>query len=160
MQDLDIMQSQISDIEEMNRLSRDKRKDYEKEHNMFWRWAGESGEKIQREWFKELLVSDDYICLTAKQVDQVMGFIIGKIISAPEVYDPGGLTLLIDDFCVINNKWQTIGAALVMQMKLIAKPRGVEQLIVVSGHHDNDKKRFLKKMNLACASEWFVGNLI
>ena len=32
--------------------------------------------------------------------EELAGFIIGKVMSGPEVYNPGGLTLMIDDCCV------------------------------------------------------------
>ncbi|WCR57421.1 hypothetical protein [Rickettsia asembonensis] len=40
----------------------------------------------------------------------MLGFIIGRLIEAPEVYDPKGLILIIDDFCVeTENDWSFVG---------------------------------------------------
>ena len=37
---------------------------------------------------------------SAVENSDIVGFIIGRLVPAPEVYNPGGLTLMIDDFCV------------------------------------------------------------
>lgn len=95
--------------------------------------------------------------MVAKNSNEILGFIIGKIVSAPEVYAPGGQTLIVDDFCVLNDNWSAIGNALLNEAKSIAHDKGVTQLIVVSGDHDISKKIFLKKIDLSIASVWFVG---
>jgi len=160
-----------ADIDAMNILSKQKRLAYEKAQPQFWKWAGDSGEEVQKEWFKELIYDDNYICLIAKNSEEIIGFIIGKIISAPEVYNPGGLTLMIDDFhvapklqsneggCVLQDDWATIGSALLSEIKSIARAKGVAQLVVVSGDHDAAKKSFLQKSGLTTASIWFIGGL-
>ena len=54
--------------------------------------------------------------------EELAGFIIGKLMSGPEVYNPGGLTLMIDDFCVADEaEWHSIGSKLVREIKKIAK---------------------------------------
>ncbi len=45
-----------SDLESMVKLSYKKRREYEKAQPQFWKWAGETGEKTQSEWFATLLV--------------------------------------------------------------------------------------------------------
>lgn len=154
-----VARAQDSDIDFMNRLSRQKRLAYEKAQPQFWKWASESGEQEQKEWFKELISDDTYICLAAKNSNEGIGFVIGKIVSAPEVYNPGGLTLIIDDFCVLNNEWSTIGSVLLTEIKFIAKQKNVAQIVVVSGDHDSTKKQFLKKSGLSPVSVWFVGSV-
>ena len=49
----------------------------------------------------------------------------GKLMSAPEVYNPSGLTLMIDDFSVIDeSEWYSIGFKLVQEIEAIAKKKG------------------------------------
>jgi GNAT superfamily N-acetyltransferase len=99
--------------------------------------------------------------LTAQNNQKIAGFIIGKLMPAPEVYNPGGLTLMIDDFCVADEaEWHSIGSKLVQEIKTIAKLRGAAQVLVVCGAHDGPKCHFLKKMGLTVASEWYVGSII
>jgi hypothetical protein len=80
---------------------------------------------------------------------------------APEVYNPGGLTLIIDDFCVQSeNLWQSVGHALIEETKAAAKAKGAKQILVVCGAHDHPKRKFLGEQNLSIASEWFVGGIV
>ncbi len=70
---------------------------------------------------------------TAKSVTQeILGFVIGKLISAPGVYNPGDLTLIIDDFCVRSeNLWLSVGLELTHAIKFAAKNKGAVQVVVV-----------------------------
>jgi GNAT superfamily N-acetyltransferase len=143
-------------------LSKAKRKLYEKAQPQFWRYAGEEGDNTQRQWFKELLEDKNYVIFTAEsETQEILGFVIGKLMSAPEVYNPGGLTLMIDDFCVQSeNLWQSVGHELIEEAKAAAKVKGATQTLVVCGAHDNPKRKFLREQNLQVASEWFVGGIV
>ena len=149
----------ISDIEIMVSLSKTKRLEYEKAQPLFWRYAGESGDTSQKEWCKELLNHKDYVMFTAEDEHQVIiGFIIGRLVPAPEVYNPDGLTLMIDDFCVESGDlWESVGPQLVDAIKKEGKANGAAQILVVCGAHDTPKRQFLMNQNLSIASEWFVG---
>jgi hypothetical protein len=158
--DINISKSTKADIEGMVELSYKKRRFYEKAEPQFWKWAGEEGEKTQAEWFEQLLYKEDYIILIAKSNNIIQGFIIGRLVLAPEVYNPGGLTLMIDDFCVRDESdWKTVGGALIKEIKLLAKTKNVAQILVVSGDHDGSKCQFLEKLGLTVASRWYVGNM-
>lgn len=150
-----------ADIDSMNVLSKQKRLAYEKAQPRFWKWAGNSGEEIQKTWFRGLISDDNHICLVAKNSNEMLGFIIGKIVSAPEVYAPGGQTLMIDDFCVKSeNLWQSAGLELIKAIKAAAKTKGSAQVLVVCGVHDYQKRKFLSEQKLSIASEWFVGGIV
>ena len=154
--------SQLSDTIAMVSLSKAKRMLYEKAQPQFWRYAGEEGDNTQRRWFAELLEDKNYVMLTAESdAKEILGFIIGKLMSAPEVYNPGGLTLMIDDFCVnCENLWQFVGHELIEETKAAAKAKGATQILVVCGAHDHPKRKFLSEQNLQVASEWFVGGIV
>ena len=154
--------SQLSDTLAMVSLSKAKRLAYEKAQAVFWRYAGEEGDNAQRQWFTELLENKNYVMFTAESdTQEISGFIIGKLITAPEVYNPGGLTLMIDDFCVQSeNLWQSVGHELIEETKAAAKAKGATQILVVCGSHDNPKRKFLSEQNLSIASEWFVGGIV
>lgn len=97
---------------------------------------------------------------TAEKHGIILGFIIGKLMHAPEVYNPGGLTIMIDDFCIKSEDlWGEAGSGLIDMIKIEGKIRGVSQIVVVCGAHDVKKREFLISQNLSIASEWFVGNL-
>lgn len=156
-----IRSSELSDIERMASLSKAKRLSYEKVQPQFWRHAGDIGDFAQKEWFQDLLGRDDYLMFTAENENQEMlGFAIGRLMSAPDVYNPGGLTLMIDDFCVKSDSlWQPIGGMLIEAMKASAKTKEGAQILVVCGAHDHAKRGFLREQNLSIASEWFVGSI-
>ncbi len=156
-----VLQPTSSDIDAMVLLSRAKRRFYEKAQPQFWKYAGAKAEVVQEKWFEELLGRDDHIMLTAIRDDVIVGFVIGKLMPAPEVYNPGGLTLMIDDFCVADEvEWHSVGYKLVQEIKAIAKTKEATQMLVVCGAHDEPKRRFLVNQNLSIASEWFVGGIV
>lgn len=146
------------DIHSMVALSHQKRLLYEKAQPLFWRYA-KGAEDVQSQWFEELLKKDDYILLLAELNEEVVGFIIGQIIKAPEVYAPPGLTLVVDDFCVSTSFWDDIGTQLLNKIKLLAKIKGARQIVVVSGAHDQCKGKFLKNQGLCVVTEWHMGNI-
>lgn len=154
--------SQLSDTLAMVSLSKAKRKLYKKAQPQFWRYAGEEGDKVQEKWFKELLDDKNYVMFTAESgTQEILGFVIGKLMPAPEVYNPGGLTLMIDDFCVQSeNLWQSVGRELIEEAKAAAKVKGASQILVVCGAHDLPKRKLLSEQNLSIASEWFVGGIV
>lgn len=92
--------------------------------------------------------------LIAESENKIIGFIIGKIIKAPEVYDPLGLTLMIDDFCIeTENDWHLVGTKLVEEIKNKTKAKNISQILIVCGGHDEPKRLFLKSIGLNIASE-------
>lgn len=158
--DIKIRSATQSDIFTMVALSYEKRRAYEKAQPQFWRYAS-CAEKVQTKWFNELLAQDDHILLVAELKDKVVGFIIGKIVKSPEVYDPGGLTVMIDDFCVISpSKWELVGSRLFDEIKHKAKTKGALQVLSVCGAHDEPKSRLLKNLGLTIASCWYVGGIV
>ena len=145
------------DIQSIVQLSYKKRLDYEKAQPQFWRYAGTEAEKSQISWFKKLIERDDHIMLIAVRNAEISAFIIGSLIKSPEVYDPGGLTLMIDDFCVQHeHEWDISGMMLIDKIKYLARTKGATQILVVCGDHDKEKKRFLEKIDLTIASNWYV----
>lgn len=154
--------SELTDTLAMVSLSKAKRLAYEKAQPQFWRYSGEEGDNTQRQWFKKLLADEKYLMFTAESnTKEILGFIIGKLMPAPEVYNPGGLTLMIDDFCVnCENLWQSVGHKLIEAIKAPAQSKSVAQILVVCGAHDHAKRKFLSEQNLSIASEWFVGGIV
>lgn len=157
---LKIRLATIDDVSAMVALSYQKRREYEKAQPRFWKYA-QGAEEAQSEWFKELLERDNYILLVAEANHEIAGFVIGHIMQAPKVYDPGGLTLMVDDFCVNDsNAWETIGKQLIVELKKLAKAKGVAQMLAVCGAHDELKIQFLKDLGLGITSQWYVGSII
>ena len=151
-----IRRATTADVSSMVALSDKKRSAYEQAQPQFWRRAEKANEE-QAQWFEWLLSKDIHILLVVEMNGQIAGFIMGKLKSAPEVYDPGGLTLMIDDFCVESPElWRTVGRQLFSELQQQAKERGAVQTLVVCGHHDESKRQFLKREGLMLTSEWYV----
>lgn len=158
--DTSIRHATETDIPAMVSLSYQKRRAYEKAQPQFWRHA-EGAEALQNQWFKALLATEDTLLLVAESQSKILGFLIGRLIQPPEVYNPGGLTLMIDDFCVESAlDWSQIGKKLIDESKKLAKIKGATQILVVCGAHDEPKSSFLKNIDLSVASEWYVGNVV
>ena len=156
---INISHACIIDVPAMVELSDQKRRAYEAVQPQFWKHASRANES-QAEWFAHLLTTDDHIVLRAETDAHVVGFIIGRLISAPEVYNPGGLTLMIDDFCVARpDLWLDVGAALLGQLKHEAKEKGAAQVVVACGDHDEAKLKFLESVGLSVATRWYVGGV-
>ena len=149
-----------ADLDNMVKLSYEKRRSYELAQPIFWRYAGPAGDKVQRQWFEELMQKNDYILMVCEENDKILGFVIGRIIKAPDVYDPGGLTLMIDDFCIDKDQsWDVVGKSLIDKIKILGSKKGSTQLLVISGAHDEAKNKFLSKINLTTASYWYTGSI-
>lgn len=146
-----------ADIQDMVFLSYQKRRAYEKAQPQFWRHA-EGANDLQINWFSSLLHKDNTLLLVAELQGKIQGFVVGQLIVSPEVYNPGGLTLMIDDFCVnSSSNWSLIGTHLLSQLKDLSHQQGAVQTVIVCGAHDEPKRDFLIKLGLNVASEWYVG---
>lgn len=149
----------VADVSAMVTLSDQKRGSYENAQPQFWHQAEDANAK-QTKWFEWLISKDIHIFFVAEVNQQMFGFIIGELKSAPEVYDPGGFTLMVDDFCVENPElWDSVGGQLLHATQQQAKQKGAVQTLVVCGQHDESKKHFLESRGLNIASEWYVGGI-
>jgi hypothetical protein len=150
-----IRQAKKSDISWMVDLSHAKRANYEKAQKQFWKMAPNSNQ-IQSQFFAQEIDKTNVLALCDHKK---LGFVIGKIISPPEVYD-AGLTLMIDDFCVKSPElWGSVGVELFTEICALAKLKNAKQVLAVCGDHDLEKLAFLKKLNLSVASNWLVSPL-
>ena len=154
-----IRPAHADDVPAMVALSEQKRLEYERYQPVFWRKAADSAAS-QLPYFRNLLTRENIIALVCAGERGLDGFIIAAIIGAPPVYDPGGLTCMIDDFCVAGSAgWATVGAALLREVGQQAQARGANQQVVVCGHLDEAKRAMLRAGGLTIASEWYTGVL-
>ena len=157
---LQIRPATPADVAAMVALSEQKRTDYAAYQPVFWRKAAGSA-AVQTPYFRELLGRDHILARVAVDGGTVVGFVIAAVMPAPAVYDPGGLTCLIDDFCVADPAmWTAAGAALLTDVQTAAAARGAVQSVVVCGHLDAAKRAFLRGAGLSLASKWYVGPTI
>ena len=137
-------------------LSGEKRRRYARFQPTFWREAPDSDAK-QAPFFESLIAGDTAIVRVHERDGAVNGFVIATLMPAPPVYDPGGLTCAIDDFCVAReDEWPSIGRALLDAVFREATARGAVQSVVVCGHLDQPKREALAALGFSLASEWYV----
>lgn len=154
-----IRQATIEDIPRMVALSDQRRTAYQQYQPTFWRKAADASEK-QQVFFETLLERADYLSLVHESDGEIDGFLIAGFIPAPPVYDPVGETCLIDDFAVRNTRlWVTVGRALLDAASEWARENGASQMVVISGHHDELKRKMLAERPYSIASEWWVSDI-
>lgn len=136
-----------------------RRRQYAAYQPVFWRLAPSA--RAHHERSLEGLVDDpDVLSLVATLEGEVRGFIIGRLVPAPPVYDPGGPSLYVDDFVVSrDSEWSSVGHALLQRVRQLGTARGAAQVVVVSGALDSAKRRLLTEADLELASEWWVSQL-
>lgn len=145
------------DISAMAELSEQRRQQYKHYQPVFWRPAADARTR-HAPFLQTLLPREDIIALVHERADgAVDGFVIATMASAPPVYDPGGLTCVIDDFCVAEAAdWTSTGQRLLADAMAAAKVCGASQVVVVCGHLDQPKRAMLAAAGLTIASEWYV----
>ena len=154
---MDIRPATVLDVSRIVELSELKRTEYAAYGPVFWRIAERAAEK-QAPFFKAQLERENTIVLVAAGAERVEGFVIGSIVAAPPVYDPGGMVCMVDDFTVSSpGLWQSVGQALLAAVTAQAKAHGAVLSGVVCGHLDEPMRSMLVRAGSAIASEWYVG---
>ncbi len=133
-----------------------RRNEYENYQPRFWKKATTSASSTLP-WFEKLFADERNVCLVAVESLSVVGFLIAREFPSPPVYDPGGATALIDDFCVAaKDRWQDAGAELLQHAKSELNRRGFAQVVVVGARQDAAKTEFLSQADLSLASTWWT----
>jgi hypothetical protein len=145
------------DLPKLLELARLRRVAYERYQPVFWRPAADAVES-QRAFFTTLLQDPDVRMLVADLDEQLIGFAIARVVSAPPVFDPGGATCMVDDFTVDTDEhWPLAGPPLLGAVRSWSATRGASQLVVVTAQLDAAKRTALGDAGLSPASEWWVG---
>jgi GNAT superfamily N-acetyltransferase len=145
------------DLEAMLGLAEMKRSQYA-EYNPRFHRSSTNAREVQRPFLASQIEREDSIALVDDDRGTINGFIIASTRSAPPVYDIGGLTTGVDDFMVRDpSLWETVGRALLEEVRVRAREQGSVQLIVVCGPQDSLKRKMLRQADLTIASEWFTG---
>jgi hypothetical protein len=145
-----------NDIDEVAALAADSRRDYEAHQPQFWRQAADAVAR-HTTYLQGLVEDPDHVFLVAGEPHHVSGFVIGRLTPAPPVYDPGGLTCVVDDFAVEHpDAWASLGPLLLGDLSRIARAHGAVQVVVVAGRHDESKRLALHAAGLDVASEWWT----
>ncbi len=149
-----IRTAEADDVEGMVALSEQYRQQLERYQPVFWRKAADSA-AAQTSFFLALLQRPNVIAIVHRAVTGLAGFLVATLVEAPPVYAPGGLTCVVDDFCVAEElHWPLTGAALLNEATRRAREQGAVQVVVVCPHRDQAKLALLAAEGLTVASEW------
>ena len=121
-----------------------------------WRKAAHSAAATET-FFTELLIATDTFFLIAVEGSQHQGFLIARKFATAPVFDPGGETWLIDDFCVAEPRlWLSVGEELLSHATTLIHEHGGVQIVVVSADRDLAKAEMLRRSDLTIASNWWT----
>ena len=97
------------DLAHVTRMTEDRRVQYQEYQPVFWRKAEDSA-VLAGDFMAKTIAREDVLFLVAESDERILGFLVATEISAPPVYDPGGPTYHVDDFCVLSpSLWSTVG---------------------------------------------------
>lgn len=154
---LAVRDAHLDDLDAVVDLAGERRVAYGRVEPRMWK-AAHNDRDIHRAFLSSLIDSPDVITVVSAE-NTLCGFLIATLVSAPPVYDPGGLTAMIDDFVVANGRWHDVGPVLLDAMRQRAAARGATQAIVVSGAHDDEKREALRLAGLRDVSVWSLLDL-
>lgn len=119
----------------------------------FWR-PHDAANETQLAWFAYLLKDPGHVVLVAEldREGELHGFVIGRLMDAPPVYDPGGQSVMVDDFA-----WRSpaVSKELLAAVRAWAVAQGAVTLVVVTAAADQDRKEVLAEADLHATSEWW-----
>ena len=150
-----VRRARAEDVPACVRLVELRRRRYETFEPRFWKKAAGS-EKSTIDWFTQLFDDDKSVSVVASNEANILGFLIARDIPVPPVYEPGGPTALIDDFCVAEGKWGDVGTQILRFARRELRARGFVQIVVVGATRDDEKTAFLKSTDLSLASTWWT----
>jgi len=153
---VDVRKAVTADIEAAVELAERNRRQFHKYQPTLWRKAASSAAATTTS-FVELLTEPGTYFLVAVEGTRLQGFLIARKFPAPPVFDPGGDTYLIDDFCVLEPRlWLTLGEALLSHVSTLIHEHGGAQIVVVSVDRDLGKAEMLRRSGLTIASSWWT----
>lgn len=153
---MDVRKAETIDIKAAVELAERNRRQFQKYQPTLWRKAANSAAATEA-FFVKLLTEPGTHFLVAVEGTRLQGFLIARKFPTPPVFDPGGDTYLIDDFCVLEPRlWLTLGEALLSHASTLIHEHGGAQIVVVSADRDLAKTEVLRRSGLTIASSWWT----
>ncbi|MDQ3466160.1 MAG: N-acetyltransferase [Actinomycetota bacterium] len=147
-----------SDVPQVAALAQQKREQYQDYQPQFWRVA-DNAVGLHTPFVEHMVNDDSFVAFVATEGDEITGFVTGRLVPSPPVYNPGGPAAYIDDFHVASpDLWATTGRDLLRVVTEQLASRGAAQVVVVCGHRDQAKRAALSASGLSLATEWYVGS--
>lgn len=152
--------AQAFDIPRIVDLMEQRRLQHQEYQPRFWRRATNPRDREQA--YLETLVQDTSAIVVVHDRDgEIDGVAVGVLEVAPPMYDPGGLTCIIDDFVVASpDLWGTVGVKLLGAVARQARRQGAALAVVVCGHLDRQKRAILAVSGFSIFSEWYAKDIM
>ena len=156
---IEVRAARQRDVPAMVRLIEQRRLDYERFEPVFWRRAPRAARRTAL-FYRLLLLRGSTTALVASEEGGVTGFLIARRTRVPPVYDPGGTTVVVDDFAVAGAaRWATTGEALLARLRAVGRAAGWRQIVMVCGAADRAKSDLLPAADLHIAATWWTTTL-
>lgn len=154
--DMLVRKALAADVSAMVAMVEERRLVYKNYEPVFWNKTENSAE-LSQFFFNFLIGKDATRVLVAEQSSVIVGFLIASETPAPPVFDPGGPTFTIDDYCVLRPElWQSVGDKLLDEALSLGREENWSQIVVVCPHKDRAKSQFLAKRELSLTTEWWT----
>jgi hypothetical protein len=112
---------------------------------------------MTEEFFRMQVGEQGPIFLVATDGARVIGFINAVLQPAPPVYDPGGKSIMIDDFAVIEGDAGDEAAMALLDAALSeGRGRGAVQVIIVAAAKDERAAKWFRARQLHVFSNWWT----
>jgi GNAT superfamily N-acetyltransferase len=154
-----VRMASAGDVNAMTALVAAKRQMLENFEPVMWHPSEIAGQ-ITPQFFTHQVAQPNVIARVAEGGGRFLGFAIGVLQDPPPVYAPGGKTLLVDDFVVVEgDEGDAAASALLDAVISEARARGAVQVIVVAAAKDARASRWLEEKKLHVASQWWTRTL-
>ncbi len=156
---LSIRTALATDVHAMGQLLEIKRALLENFEPVMWRISPQAAQ-LTPAFFTHQLGQPNVIARVAEDSGRFVGFIIGGVQDAPPVFAPGGKTVVVDDFAVVEGEdGDAAASALLDAVMSEARARGAVQLIAIAAAKDARVARWLESKKLHIASQWWTRTL-
>jgi GNAT superfamily N-acetyltransferase len=145
-----------SDVDRMTVLVAEKRLLLEQLEPVMWR-ARENSSDHAGAFLRHVIAQPQALAFVAEDGDRFLGFIIGILQDAPPLYDPGGKSVTVDDFAVVDGtEGDAAASALLDAVMGEGRARGAVQIIVVAAANDARETGWCKNKKLHVASQMWT----
>lgn len=145
-----------SDVDAFTDLVAAKRAQLEAFEPIMWR-AGRDASEMTVAFFRHQVAEPNAILLVAEDERSILGFVNAVLQNPPPIYDPGGKTVMIDDFTVVEGEAGDRAAlALLDAVMSEGRSRGAVQMIAVCATRDARASKWFETKKLHAASTWWT----
>jgi len=119
--------------------------------------ASKNAPAMTEEFFRLQVAEQGPIFLVATDGPAVIGFINALLQPAPPVYDPGGKSIMIDDFAVVDGDIGDDAAMALLDAAISeGRGRGAMQVIIVAAAKDERAAKWFRARQLHVFSNWWT----